>query len=135
MTAFKKSGQSFLALVVLIGAIVAVVGVLVAFLANSLVDTGYGLAAAAKADSIANSGVQDALLKFDRNGNSWNPGSYTVSVGSGTAIVSVTQSSTAGYATIQSSATVSGRTRKVSVVVAENMVSGQVSVVSWQEVQ
>jgi len=113
-----KKGQAFLALVFLIGAIVAMVGVTLAFLAGSFADTGYGYQALAQAQAAANSGVQDALLQLDRNGSSWNPGTYTLAVGSTTATIIVQQNTpSTGYYTITSSATVSSRVRTVQVVV------------------
>jgi hypothetical protein len=125
-------GQTFLALVLLIGGIVVFIGLTLAFLASSFIDTGYGYQASVQAEAIAASGAQDALLQLDRNAG-FSTGGYVVSVGSSTAAVSVTNSG--GTATILSVATVANRTRKVSVVAAISASTSQVSVVSWQIVQ
>ena len=129
-------GQTFLALVFLIGGIVLLIGFTLAFLANSFIDTGYGYQASVQAEAVAISGVEDALLQLDRVSSSSLPGSYTIPVGSNTATVTVTQNvPSAGLITLLSAATVSSHTRKVNVVAAINAATNQVSVVSWQDVQ
>lgn len=129
-----------MALVFLIGGIIVLAGITLAFLVNSSIDTGYGYQASSQAEAAATAGAEDALLQLDRNNNfptgTADSSGYTVPVGSSTASVMVTQSSpSSGYATILSSATVSNRTKKLSVVVAINASTSQVSVVSWAETQ
>jgi hypothetical protein len=121
----------------LIGSIVAIVGLLIAVLAASSAESGYGVAATSNANSAATAGVEDALLQLDRNFSFSNTSGYTVSSASSTtATVTVTQNApVAGQAAILSVATVQGHTQKISVVVAENSATGQISVVSWKEVQ
>ena len=136
----SRNGQSFLALVFLIGAIVTIVGILIAFLANAFVDRGYGFSAAAAADAAANSGVQDAMLQIQRNPTlSLYPcpsSGYSLVVGSTTANVCISQGTpVAGEVTILSTATVSGRTRKLNVVLSVNSSTAQTSIISWQEIQ
>lgn len=129
-------GQAFLALVFLIGTIVVLIGVTLAFLANSFVDTGYGYQDLIQAQSLATSGAEDALLQLDRSGTSWNPGTYTLFVGSSTASVTVTQNSpSTNYYTIISAATVSNHVGKVDVVAYVASSTSQVSIISWQNVQ
>ncbi len=128
-------GQAFLALIFLIGTIVALIGITLAFLANSFIDTGYGYQASTQAEAVATSGAEDALLQLNRSG-SGAPSSYSVPVGSSTASVTITQGSpSAGLVTILSTATVSSRTRKINVVAALNASTTKVSVVSWAEIQ
>lgn len=130
-----RKGQSFVSLVIMIGAIMAIVGALVAFFALSYIGTTFGTYASARADAAANSGIQDAMLHLDRD-PSWAPSPYTLTVGSSTATVTVTQSSTAPeYVTVLSSATVSSYTRKIQAVLLVNPSTTQLSVVSWQYVQ
>ncbi len=133
-----RNGQAFLSLVFLIGAIIAIVGILVAFLAASFVDTGYGLSASVEAQNAAQSGVQDAMLQLGRNPIPWvpSPDPYTLAVGSSTATVTVTQNSpSAGEVTVLSAATVANRTRKIQVVLENNASTSQWSVISWQQAQ
>ena len=135
MNLHLTKGQAFLALIFFIGSIVIIVGLMVAFFANSFVDTGYGLSAAASAETAAISGAQDAMLKLDRNAVFSSSG-YVVSAGSSTATVTVTQGSpSAGYVTILSIATIANHVKKVNVVLAANASTTQMSIVSWQEIQ
>jgi len=130
-------GQAFLALVFLIGSIIILVGVTLAIIINTSVDTSYGYQAAIQAQAVATAGVEDALLQLDRN-PSFPTGSYSFSVASSTANVSITQGSgaTAGKITILSSATVNGRTRKLSVVAAQDATTtGDINIISWQTTQ
>lgn len=131
----NRSGQTFLALVFLIGGIIALVGITLAFLVTSFIDSGYGFQASVRAEAIANSGIQDALLQLDRNASFSNSG-YLLPVGSSTATVSVTQNSpSTGLVTILSAATVSGRVKKINVILSENSTTDQFSPISWQETQ
>lgn len=136
---FSKKGQAFLALTFFIGGILVVAGILIAFITISYVDTGYGIAASAKAEEAATAGAEDALLQLDRNAafSTAVSGPYTVSSASSTtATVTVTQGSpSAGLVTILSVATVSAHAKKISVVVSENASTGQVGVVSWTDIQ
>lgn len=125
-------GQAFLSLVILIGAIVALVGITLAVIVTSYIDTGYGYRSAVIAQSVANSGAEDAVLHLDRGDITTFPDSYTLPVGSNTASVAISQSSTSTYYTIISSSTVSERTSKVTVVATVNASTTQVGVVSWQ---
>ena len=122
---------------IFVGGIVLVAGMLTAFLAISSLDTGYGVAAAFNAESAAAAGAEDGLLQLDRNYQFSNTSGYSLAVGtSTTATVTVTQNSpSSGFATILSTATVSGHTKKIDVVVSENPSTGQINIVSWTEVQ
>lgn len=134
-----KKGQAFLALVFFIGGLVAVASLLIAFLAGSSIDTGYGVAASANAEAAATAGAEDGILQLARNSNFFNTSGYAVSAGTSTAAsatVTVTQNSPAsGLATVLSVSTVSGHTKKIDVVVSENSATGQTNVVSWTEIQ
>ena len=136
---FFNKGQVFLALTFFIGGILAVAGILIAFLALSNVNTGYGAAAAYKAEAAATAGAEDGLLQLDRNAafSTNSSGPYSVSTASGApATVSVTPNLLSpGLVTILSTATVSGHTKKINVVVSENASTWQVSVVSWADIQ
>lgn len=135
MTRKIREGQSFLALVILIGGLVSVVGVLLAFFANSFIDSGYGYQASASAEAAAVSGAEDAILQLNRNA-SFATSSYTLAVGSTTATINVTQNlPLTNFVTVTSTASVSGRTRKVNVVLSKNASTSQMTIVSWQEVQ
>jgi len=128
-----KQGQAFLSLVLLAGGAMVIIGLTLAFIATSFIDTGYGYQALTQAQAVAASGAQDALLQLDRNTGFGNAGGYVyaVPVGSSTATVTVTQSApSAGFVTIHSTATIANRTRNMTVVASVNANTGQVSVVS-----
>jgi len=127
------SGQAFLSLVLLMGGAMLLIGLTLAFIATSFIDTGYGYQALTQAQAAAASGAQDALLQLDRNAGfgTTNGYVYTVSVGSSTATVTVTQNApSAGLVTIYSTATVANRTRNITVVASVNASTSQVAVVS-----
>jgi len=124
-----------LSTVLIIGGIMIVIGTGVAVLAATLVDSGYGMQASEKAESIATAGANDAFLRLVRT-SSFSSGGYTVTMPEGSATVSVTQNSpSTGEVTVLSSATVSSRSRKISAVFAVSTSTGQVSLVLWQNVQ
>jgi hypothetical protein len=133
----NRSGQAFLALMLFIGGVLVVAGALIALFAMSYVDTGYGVAASFKAQAAATAGAEDGLLQLDRDPLFSNTAGYTVtSSSSTTATVTVTQNSpSAGLVAILSASTVSGHVQNISVVVSENAVTGQTSIVSWTDIQ
>jgi hypothetical protein len=130
-----SKGQAFLGLIFLIGTIILVIGVTLAILETSLIDTAYGYRSSLQAEAVATSGAQDALLQLDRGAFTSNT-NYTLPVASSTATIAVTLNSpSSGFDTILSTAIVSNRTRKVNVVVTVNATTTQATVVSWQEIQ
>ena len=99
-----------------------------AFLALSLINSGYGYRSSNQAMALAQGGVSDALLVLTRNKD--YSGSYTIS--SGSVSVTVTQNSpTEGQTTIISDATVNRYRRKLQAVTAVNPTTGQVDLLSW----
>ncbi len=127
-------GQMFVGMVLLIGSIIALVSLFLLFLSGSLVSTSYGLKADVTAQAAANAGAEDALLKIIRNSLSF-PATYTIPVGSTTATVYVNSNTpSAGFITVTSTATFVSHTKTVRVVLAGNSTT-QMSVVSWQQVQ
>lgn len=131
-----RSGQSLLALVILIGGIIFTTGIAIALITVSFVSSTYGYQASEQAEAAATTGAEDALLQLARNNEFSNTVGYLLAAGSTTATVTVTQNSPSfGFTTIVSQAMVALRIRKVQVVVAENPATGQGSVVSWNEVE
>ncbi len=129
----SKRGQAALSFVFLIGVIVLSIGVAVAFLANSFLNSGYGYQAANRAMAVASAGAEDALMRLARNKDFSSVSSYSVPVGSDSASVTVNQNLPAtGQAKIISSATVSFQQRKIQVVVSVDGTTGQISLISWQ---
>lgn len=118
-----------------VGGVLVVIAATVAVLATTFIDSGYGLQASNKAESVATAGANDAYLRLVRAG-SFSSGGYTVTMPEGSATVSVAQGSPAvGEATVLSTATIGGRTRKINAVFGVSSSTGQVTSVSWQDVQ
>ncbi|MDE2019358.1 MAG: hypothetical protein KGJ13_03350 [Patescibacteria group bacterium] len=135
----SRSGQAFLALTLLISAIVIVVGATIAFITIAFIDSSYGLQAAGQANAAALSGVEDAALNLERYGLAWNPGpsnTYTLSLPAGSATITFTPDSpTPDLATVVSAAVVQNRTQKIRAVFAVNPTTGQVALVSADKIQ
>ena len=140
MTSFLKAkslklkagdGQAILSLVFLIGSIVTLLGITMAFLANSLINITGGFRAAEQAQSVAVSGAYDALMRLSRAKEF--SGAYIVPINDWSANVTMVQDSpSAGLATITSNAVASRRRKEVRVVVSRNPVNGAISLVSWE---
>jgi 6-phosphogluconolactonase (cycloisomerase 2 family) len=115
-------------MVFFVGGIMIIVGITMAVIAATFIDSGYGVQASNAAESAATAGAEDAYLQLVRNSAFVYPSGYNVA----NATVTVTQ--TGSIATAISVATVSGRTRKVQAVFAVNAATRQISVVSWGDV-
>jgi len=134
----SRSAQAFLSLILLIGAIIIVVGTTITFITIAFIDSSYGFQAANQAEAAAESGIEDAQLGLIRYGGKFPVGGvnpYTITTLTGTASVSVYQMAEQDLVTVISASTVFFRTRKVQAVFSVDPGSGQVSQVSWREVQ
>jgi hypothetical protein len=130
----NKKGQMFVGMVLLIGSIIAVVGLMLLFLSGSLIGTSYGVKAETVAQAAATAGAEDALLQVERNSFASFPVTYTLPVGSTTATVNVnTNTPSSGLVTVTSSAIFSSHVKVIRVILSVN--GTQVSVVSWTQVQ
>ena len=125
----------FVGMVLLIGAIIAVVGFLALFLSGSLVNTSYGVKAEGVAQAAATAGAEDAILQLDRNSFVSFPVTYAVPVGSTTATVNVNSNTpSSGFVTVTSTATFANHIKVIRVVLSVDS-SSQVNQVSWQNMQ
>jgi uncharacterized protein (UPF0333 family) len=132
--ALRNRGQATLALVFLIGGIIVVVGVSLAFIVTSFIISGYGFQSSNRALAVAAAGVDDAIIKLIRNKNFSAVSPYDVPVGDYTAKVSVIQNLPAsGQVTIISTAAVAVYKRKIQAVVAVDPGTGQVQLLSWDQ--
>ena len=128
----SRRGQGFLAFVLLIGVIVLTIAITLALIAGSSVNSIYAYRYAARAQAVALSGVEDALMQLERNTAFSAPSGYTLTVASDTATITVTQSSTSSppTATVVSTATVNGSTKSVTAVVNGDSTTGSASIQS-----
>lgn len=129
----SRKGQAALSFVFLIGIITLSIGVTVSLLAASFLNSGYGFRSANKAMALATAGVEDALLKLNRNKDFSAVSSYSVPVNGDSASVTVNQNSPLmGEARIISTAVSFFQQRKIQVIVSISSSTGQVDVLSWQ---
>ncbi len=91
-TTFKR-GQAALSFVFLVGIIILSIGVTVAFLAASFLNSGYGFQAGNKAMALASAGIEDALIKLVRNKDFSSVSPYSVPIGNDSASVTINQNS------------------------------------------
>ncbi len=126
-------GQSYLILVLLIGGIVVFVAITLVFLVNSFLSGSTSFRFANRAEAVAKSGIDDALLRLARDyANA--PSSYSLVVGSDVATVSVTKDTpVANEITVSSTASVTsgfnGR-RTLQAIVLKDATTGQVTILS-----
>ncbi|MFH0890631.1 MAG: hypothetical protein V1856_01210 [Candidatus Liptonbacteria bacterium] len=108
-------------------------GVSMAFLVVSFINSGFGFQAANQALAAASAGASDAMMQLNRNKDFATTG-YTVPVNSYSASVTVSQNTpSVGQATIISESTVSRRKRKIQAVISVSSSTGRIDVVSWQQ--
>src|SRR3989344_4231985 len=128
-----RRGQAALSTVLLIGGIIVLIGMSIAFLASSFLNSSQGYRQAQRAQAVVISGVEDALMQLARNKDFASTG-YSLAVGSSTASVSVTQDSpSTGQVTVVASSSVSSYQRTARVVISRNASTSQITVVSWTE--
>ncbi len=129
-----RRGQATLSLVFLVGGLIVLVGVSLAFLIISFISSGYGFRVSNQALSVAMAGAEDAVMQVVRDKDFSSPSGYSVPVGSWSADVTVIANSpSSGQDTITSASTISGYQRKIQVVVAVVSSTGQVDVISWDQ--
>lgn len=134
--ASRRGGQAVLSMVFLIGGIVVLVALALAFLVTSFINSTYGFQLGERAKAVAAAGAYDAMMRLARNKDLLKPsGSYSVSLGSDTASVTLTNDpSASAQATIVSTATVANRTRSVRAVVSRDSNTGQITLTSWRQI-
>lgn len=127
------SGVAALTTILGIGLVVALMGAalgLLAFLEGSI---GFSHVKSQEAFLVAQSGASDALMRLARDKTFTSPSGYTLAVGNGTSTVTVT-SPAFSQKTITSQGEVSARKRKVEVKIVVDDRTGNITVLSWQEV-
>ncbi|MEK7507858.1 MAG: hypothetical protein AAB602_02115 [Patescibacteria group bacterium] len=130
----KNSGQTVLPLVLLMGGLIVLSAITMAFLSRSFLASSYGFQISEKAKAVAASGAYDALIRLTRNKDL--SGAYSLPLGTYSADVSITQDSPVpGQAAITSVSAISGRQRKVSVVVSRSPSTGQIILTYWKYIE
>lgn len=123
-------------MVFLIGGIIAIIGIGLAVIVLTSLNSSYGAQAAATAEATAQAGIEDALIQLARDNSVSRTGGYSVTTGSSTATVYIGQNApSSGLVTVTSTATVSNHTRTFSIVLSEDSTTGQTKIISWKNVQ
>lgn len=137
MGSFGNKGISALPSILLISAILVEVVVLATVLANTLNNARFSERLAAEAFSAARAGADDAILRVIRYKNCpvtpGCPASSTITVGARSADVSITDSG-GGIITIESTGSALGRKKKIQVKLHVDLITGEVSTQSFEEV-
>lgn len=132
-----SKGVSALPTILLISSIIVEISVALALLSNALVNTRFSERLTAEALLTARSGAQDAILRIERYKNCPSspncPGTYSLSVGSNTADVTITNDS-AGRITVMSTGIAKNRQKKVEVILGVDTVTGETELQSFNEV-
>jgi hypothetical protein len=129
--AVSLRGQVALSITFMIGTIVLVAGLMVAFLVISFLNSSYGFQASNRALALASGGVEDAMLQLLRNKDF--SGTYCVPLAPCSAAVTVTQNSpSVGRVRITSSATVFLYTRQIEAVASLASSTGQLDLLTWR---
>lgn len=128
---FSRKGQSVLGLVIVIGSIVVIVGITLAFLAISFLNSVYIYDASLKARALAMSASEDALLTLTRKAL---PSSGSWSYSSSSYSYTITRPAPGQVTIVGTSTGVNQLIRKESIVnAAVDGVTGQVNSYSWQD--
>jgi hypothetical protein len=130
---YFNRGQVAMSLIFLIGGVMIVIAATLTFVVSTYLNATIGYRAANQALSIANSGIDDAVLQLTRNKDLLN-GSYCVpaACGSTSTLVTINQNTPqAGQVTITSDAKVNQKERKIKALVSVAS-SSQITVISWQ---
>ena len=134
----RREAQASLSLIFLIGGIVILVGVTVAYVALSFLNSSYGFQASNRAYGAAMAGIHDGILQLVRNKDFPTTSGYCVPAANapcpdGYALVAITQNSpSAGQVLVVSDATVSRYRRKIQATLAVSTSTGEVNVISIQ---
>jgi len=132
-----KRGVAVLPAVLLIGGLIAGIGISGVFIAYYLNQSSFGVKLSQEALSAAQSGAQDAMLKIirDRNFN-FNPNPYTLNLGNYSAQITVCKDTCAGTGKFQidSLGTSFNKQRKIRAVINYNNLTGEVRLESEKEI-
>lgn len=129
----QVAGQAVISFVFLIGSIVVITGITLAVLASSFLNSTYGFQLAERAQAVALSGVEDALVQLNRNKDFSSVSGYGVSIGSDSATVTVVQNSPlGGQVAITSTVTILNRQRTLRVIASRDSTTGRIILISWQ---
>ena len=137
ITRVGHRGQAALSTVFLIGGVIILFALTLAFLALRITASTYGAEAANRAEAAATAGAEDAILRLTREPiKPGFPEEYTFNIdNTRSASIKITRDEAAGLATIISSSTVGTNQRTIEVLVSFSSSTGMVDLISWSAVK
>ncbi len=132
-----RSGAITLPALLLVGSLIAQIGIAGAFVSYFLGQSGFGIKASEEALAAAHAGIQDSLIRIIRNKNfNPSPNPYTLAIGDSSAQVEVCKDACAGDNTFQiDSLGISfNKRRRVRAIIQINALTGEVKLESEREV-
>ncbi len=133
---FRNGGVAVLPVILLIGGLIAEIGIAGVFIAYYLSQSSFGVKLSEEALAAAQSGTQDALLRIVRDKNfNPSPNPYTLNVGSYSAQITVCKDTCAGADKFQiDSLGVSfNKQRKIRAIINVHNLTGEVKLESEKE--
>ena len=98
----KQKAAVTLSMTILVGGLIVELGIALAFISYYLLQGGFGLKLSEQAITAAKSGAQDAVIRIVRDANfNPSPNPYTLTIGSGSAQITVCKDTCAGTGKIQ----------------------------------
>jgi len=127
----EKKAQTMLSLVFLISGVMIAIGVDVAITAVSFINSVYAYRSASLVEAMAESGVNDAVLRLERN-NSYT-GQFVINFSNGSVTVTVSSGPLANQDTVTTFSQLASAQQKITAILAIDSTTKVVSVVSWQK--
>ncbi|MBS3903324.1 MAG: hypothetical protein KGZ30_03050 [Anaplasmataceae bacterium] len=130
----NTKGQAALATVFLIGGVIVLFALTLAFLALRITATTFSAESSSKALAAATAGAEDAVIKVIRNPGYQEEYSFAVNANT-TTTVSVVKDGLTNQTIVIASSTVGSSKRSVQVVIGVSSSTGRVDVISWETVR
>ena len=133
----KQKAAVTLSMTILVGGLIVELGIALAFISYYLVQGGFGLKLSEEALAAARSGVQDATMRIVRDSNfNPSPNPYSITIGSGSARITVCKDTCAGTGKFQvdSLGSILTKSRQIRAIISINSQTGEVKLESEKEV-
>jgi ABC-type lipoprotein release transport system permease subunit len=127
----EKKAQTMLSLVFLISGVMIAIGVAVAIIAVSFINSVYAYRSASLVEAMAESGINDAVLRLERN-NSYT-GQFVINFSNGSVTVTVSSGPLTNQDTVTAFSQLASAQQKITAILAIDPTTKVVSVVSWQK--
>ncbi|MFA5099045.1 MAG: hypothetical protein WC461_02405 [Candidatus Paceibacterota bacterium] len=133
----KQKAAVTLSMTLLIGGLIVELGIALAFVSYYFMQGGFGLKISGEALTAARSGVEDATINIIRDSNfNPSPNPYTITIGNGTAQITVCKDTCAGAGKFQvdSLGSVLTKRRQIRAIISVDSQTGEVKLESEKEV-